>query len=108
MRKLMLLGVLIPQISLAEVFMCTDPDTGTKTFTDRACDARTTGEKVRVEPTNFGGNGYRSPQGEYQKTWRSQQSRAKSGREHSTGYRRNIDNASRTGQGGSAGSAAPR
>jgi hypothetical protein len=106
MRNLPLLALLIPQISLAGVFMCTDPDTGEKTFTDRACETRTTGEQVRVEPTNFGGNGYRAPQGKYRGTWRSQQSTAKSVRQHATGYRRNIDSAQRAGEGVAADSGA--
>ena len=47
-------ALLLPQVSVAGVYMCVDPATGKKTFTDRACPSAGTGKKVRVEPTNFG------------------------------------------------------
>lgn len=47
-------ALLLPQLSAAAVYMCEDPATGKKSFTDRACPSSGTGKKVRVEPTNFG------------------------------------------------------
>lgn len=38
----------------AGVVMCTDPVTGKKTFTDKACPTPGSGRKVKIEPTNFG------------------------------------------------------
>jgi hypothetical protein len=97
---LMLLFFLAPQFSVAGVYMCIDPDTGKKTFTDRACEQRTAGEEVRVDPVNFGGAAYRAPAGEHKQAWRSQQSVAKSGRDQGTGYSRSIDAARGVGDSG--------
>ena len=97
---LLLLFFLAPQLSLAGVYMCVDPQTGKKTFTDRACEQRTAGEEVRVEPVNFGGAAYRAPASEHKQAWRSQQAVAKSGREQATGYSRNIEAARRAGDSG--------
>lgn len=97
---LLLLLFLVPQFALAGVYMCVDPLTGKKTFTDRACEQRTAGEEVRVEPVNFGGAAYSAPASEHKQAWRSQQVVAKSGREQATGYRRNIEAARRTGDSG--------
>jgi hypothetical protein len=97
---LLMLFFLAPQLSVAGVYMCTDPETGKKTFTDRACEQRTSGEKVRVEPVNFGGAAYRAPAAEHKPAWRSQQGVAKSGREHATGYSRNVDAARSAGASG--------
>ena len=97
---LLLLFFLTPQLSVAGVYMCIDPDTGKKTFTDRACEQRTAGEEVRVDPVNFGGAAYRAPAGEHKQVWRSQQAVTKSGREQATGYSRNIDAARSVGDSG--------
>ncbi len=70
MYKIILITALLaPQLSFAEVFMCTDPTTGQKSFTDKACPTLTTGTKVKVTPTNFGGGIHRE---QTQKTWNSQ------------------------------------
>ena len=94
---LLVLSLLVPQLAAAGVYLCVDPETGKKTFTDRACEQRTSGEGVRVDPVNFGGAAYRAPAGEHKQVWRSQQAVAKSGREQSTGYSRSVDRARRAG-----------
>ncbi len=69
--------LLLPQIATAGVFMCVDPDTGKKSFTDRACPSAAAGKKVRVEPTNFGdGVAKRKSRG----TWTADKDRSLSGR----------------------------
>lgn len=37
-----------PQVATAGVFMCEDPVTGKKTFTDKACPTRQPGQKVKI------------------------------------------------------------
>jgi len=44
----------LAQTSHAGVFLCEDPITGKKTFTDKACPGAGKRTKVRIEPTNFG------------------------------------------------------
>ena len=97
---LLMLFFLAPQFSVAGVYMCIDPATGKKTFTDRACEKRTAGDEVRVDPVNFGGAAYRAPAGEHKQVWRSQQAVAKSGRQQATGYSRSVDAARSTGDSG--------
>ena len=70
-------ALLLPQVSVAGVYMCVDPDTGKKTFTDRACPTAGKGTRVRVEPTNFGDSAAkRTSRG----TWTSDKDRSVSGR----------------------------
>ena len=97
---LLILALVAPQVVAAGVYMCVDPETGKKTLTDRACSQSTSGEEVRVDPVNFGGAAYRAPTGEHKQTWRSQREVAKSGRQHTTGYRGNIERARRAGDAG--------
>ena len=55
LTTILLLGSLATaQPTLAGVFMCVDPDTGKKTFTDRACPTKEKGSQVKVQTTNFG------------------------------------------------------
>lgn len=69
--------LLLPQVSVAGVYMCVDPATGKKTFTDRACPTAREGQKVRVEPTNFGeGVAKQKSRG----TWSKDKDRSISGR----------------------------
>lgn len=63
--------------ALAGVYMCVDPDTGKKTFTDRACPAsKEPGKKVRIESqTRSNHHGLnRDP------VWNSDRNRSVSGR----------------------------
>ena len=80
MRALILAALmLLPQLATAGVFMCVNPDTGKKTFTDRACPRHGTGEKVKIQTTNFGdGIADRKTRG----TWNSHRDTSRSGREH--------------------------
>lgn len=74
---LVAITLLLPQVSAAGVYLCVDPATGKKTFTDRACPSAGKGTKVRVEPTNFGeGIAKRKPNG----TWSADKDRSVSGR----------------------------
>ena len=81
---LLALTVLFTAPATAGVVMCTDPVTGKKTFTDRACPTQGQGKKVRVDPTNFG-DGSRSKQKTVNNNaWRSQEDRSVSGRANFT------------------------
>ena len=74
---LIIVALFLPQVSAAGVYICLDPDTGKKTFTDRACPSAGQGKKVRVEPTNFGqGTAKRKVHG----TWTADKDRSISGR----------------------------
>lgn len=83
-----------PQFAAAEVFMCTDPVSGKKTFTDKACP--TTGErkKVKIEPTNFG-QGTKSNYN--QGTWSSDRDNSEAGRANLSGHSRRVDSARHLG-----------
>lgn len=79
---LVTLALLLPQVSAAGVYMCVDPVTGKKSFTDRACPAADQGQKIRVEPTNFGeGVARRKQHG----TWSSDRDGSVSGRANLAG-----------------------
>lgn len=80
MRTLIFIAILVPQIATAGVFMCVDPVTGKKSFTDRACPKSETGTRVKVEPKNFGANGHSSAQPKGEKAWHSQLDTTVSGR----------------------------
>jgi hypothetical protein len=91
MRALILTALLLPQIAGAEIFMCVDPDTGKKTFTDKACTEHMPGTEVLVKPNNFGGNGHRGHK--QRQTWNSDKKTGVSGPDKSTGYQRSIEKA---------------
>jgi hypothetical protein len=79
---MLLLALLIaPQLSTAGVFMCVDPVTGKKSFTDRACEQEVDREEVRLDATNTssGANNAR-PSGN--KAWNSDRDTNRSGREY--------------------------
>jgi hypothetical protein len=80
MKILLFIAILIPQIATAGVFMCVDPVTGKKSFTDRACPKSEAGTRVKVEPSNFGANGHQRAQQNGQKAWHSQRDTTVSGR----------------------------
>ncbi len=64
--------------------MCVDPVTGKKTFTDKACPEQGTGEKVKIQTTNFGeGVADKQTRG----TWNSHRDTSRSGREHAESER---------------------
>ncbi len=80
MRALILAALmLLPQVGAAGVFMCVDPVTGKKTFTDKACPKQGTGEKVKIQTTNFGQGVVDTAN---RGTWKSHRDTSRSGREH--------------------------
>ncbi|RLQ22589.1 DUF4124 domain-containing protein [Seongchinamella sediminis] len=96
MNKIMSRGLLLaallaaPQLSVAEVFMCTDPVSGKKTFTDKACPTSGERKKVKVQPTNFGqGSKTSASRG----TWSSDRDTSKAGRENLQGHSRRVESA---------------
>lgn len=80
-------------LASAGVYMCTDPVTGKKTFTDKACVTKSVGEKIKVEPKNFGGSGHRSADAGKSKTWQSDRDASESGRSNFTGHAGQIERA---------------
>ena len=63
----------------AGVYMCVDPATGKKTFTDRACPSSAKpGKKVRVESQTGSARKSHLPD----KTWNSERDRSVSGRDN--------------------------
>ena len=38
--------------ALAQIYQCTDPETGNRTFSDTACPNHSTGKAIEVSPTN--------------------------------------------------------
>ena len=78
-------------LASAGVYMCTDPETGKKTFTDKACATKGTGEKIKVQPKNFGGSGHRTAN--ETKTWTSDRDQSKVGRDNFTGHAGQVENA---------------
>ncbi len=86
--------LLAPQLASAEVFMCVDPDSGKKTFTDKACPTPGERKKVKVQPTNFG-QGSKTAYG--QGTWSSDRDAAVSGRDNLNSNSRRMATAEATG-----------
>jgi hypothetical protein len=92
---LLLLLSLSPLIR-AEIFVCVDPATGEKSFTDKACGSHGTGDEVRIKKGNFGANGGTPDRNSGTKAWRSQDRSNVSTSKDYTGARRNIDAAKNT------------
>ncbi|MEP4484274.1 MAG: DUF4124 domain-containing protein [Halioglobus sp.] len=88
------IGVLsISPLASAGVYMCTDPATGKKTFTDKACATKGTGAKVKVEPKNFGDSGHRSADANKSKTWTSDHDTSREGRSNFSGHAGQVESA---------------
>jgi len=84
MKTLTLLALLlVPQFAAARVYMCVDQETGKASFTDRACEAASTREEVRVEAANLG-SGQRYTAKAKPKIWRSQADIRKTGIDYNT------------------------
>lgn len=84
MRVVLLLLLLIPQLALARIYMCTDAATGKTLFTDRACDRGDTPEEIRVQTTNLAtGENHAEPPPP--KTWNSDRDQRKTGRDYTSG-----------------------
>lgn len=81
MRVILLLLLLVPQLATAGVYLCVDPQTGKKTFTDRACEQEAVGEQLRVESAQSGASRGSSRKSN-DKTWNSQRDERIDGREY--------------------------
>ena len=74
---LLLVAILAtPQFATAGVYMCEDPVTGKKTFTDKACPTKQAGKKVKI--SSSGTQKRKKPTQE--KTWNSERDRGLVGR----------------------------
>lgn len=90
MRVLLLVLLLVPQLAAARVYMCVDPDTGKKSFTDRGCDQVAVREEVRVDPANLD-SGSRTAVNSPRKTWRTDLDTRKTGRDYADERNRIYD-----------------
>ena len=95
MRYLIMLGLFCSQLATAEIYKCVDPRSGAMSFTDKACEQKTSGEPVQVDPTNFN-SGPKKQSGN--RSWVSQDPNRNaqgsgSGGSSSTGHKRNVEKA---------------
>ena len=97
-KAFILLALLSPAVATAGVFVCVDPATGKKTFTDKACETKGKGEKLDVKPHNFGDSGHRSG-ASGQEAWNSQRTAKGTATTEYTGHRRQVEKARSTGSG---------
>ncbi len=97
MRALLLIVMLLPQVVLAEIYVCVDPETGKKSFTDTACGMHGTGDKIKVKEGNFGASGSNVNSGMRGDTWRSEDGSDISTSDNYKGARRNIESAKTAG-----------
>lgn len=82
MRVLLLLLLILPQFTLAGVYLCVDPQTGQKTFTDRACGEKAVGQKLRVDRAQSGSLKHSAANRGQNKSWNSQRDERLDGREY--------------------------
>jgi len=99
-KTLIFIALLVPSVASAGVFVCVDPATGKKTFTDKACETKGTGEKLNVKPHNFGDAGHRGAAPSGQEAWNSQRTAKGTGTKEYSGHRRQVEKARSTGSGG--------
>ena len=97
-KALFLCALLSPTLASAGVFVCVDPATGKKTFTDKACETKGKGEKLDVKPQNFGGSGNQSGSSGT-KAWNSQRAAQGVATTEYTGHRRQVEKARDAGNG---------
>ena len=81
MRLLLILALMMPQLATAGVYMCVDPQTGKKTFTDRACEDNASREQLRVQAANSA-SGANTTRSGGTKTWNSDRDKTRSGRDY--------------------------
>jgi len=88
MKKIIVMAILlmIPQLAVARVYMCVDHTTGESSFTDKACDAESAREEVRVQPANLD-SGSRHGETAKPKTWRSEMDTRKTGLDYNADRR---------------------
>jgi hypothetical protein len=77
-KALLLVLLFVPQLAVARMYMCVDPATGATSFTDKACETKTSREEVRVGSTNLD-SGSGSGRKTSSKTWNSQREGRKTG-----------------------------
>ena len=92
-RIVLCMMLCLPGIASAKVYMCVDPATGEKTFTDKACETKVSGEKLNVKPHNFGDSGHRSQGSSGAKAWSSQRGAQGADRAAYAGETRSVDKA---------------
>lgn len=92
MKRILLFAMilLLPQVATARMYMCVDESTGETTFTDRACEAASSGEEIRVNPINSGEQG--KQRGGKRKVWRSDAESRKTGTEYNSKHRSLYEN----------------
>ena len=95
-KVLFICALLSPALASAGVFVCVDPATGKKTFTDKACETKAKGEKLDVKPQNFGDSGHRSGSSG-QKSWNSQRTAQGVATTQYTGHRQQVEKARSAG-----------
>ncbi len=100
MRLFLILVLLVPQFAAAGVFMCVDPQTGKKTFTDKGCEETVVTEQLRVGPTNTASGAKTSRGGSAGKAWNSQRDETRTGREYREEERVGSGTASVSSDGG--------
>jgi hypothetical protein len=91
MKILLLVLLLAPQLAAARVYMCVDPETGKRSFTDKACEKAASREEVRVSSTNLD-SGSHSARGGASKTWNSQRDTRKTGNDYNAQRRDLYEN----------------
>jgi len=93
MNKKVMLAVLLllPQLAVARVYMCVDPETGATHFTDKACETTGSREEIRVSYSNVH-TGKRYGGTSEGKTWRSEQDTRKTGEDYNAERRRVYEN----------------
>jgi uncharacterized protein DUF4124 len=87
MKVLLLVLLLVPQLAAARVYMCVDPATGKKSFTDRGCEQVAVREEVRVDPANLN-SGSRTEVKRREQTWVTDRDTRKTGRDYANERRR--------------------
>jgi len=87
MKVLLLVLLLVPQLAAARVYMCVDPDTGKKSFTDRGCEHVAVREEVRVEPANLD-SGSHTAADRPKQTWIKDRDTRKTGRDYASEHKR--------------------
>jgi hypothetical protein len=95
-RIVLFILLCLPGFASAGVYMCVDPATGKKTFTDKACATKKSGDKLDVKPHNFGDSGHRAPGSSTSKAWTSQREATGADRAEYTGNQRRLEKARNT------------
>lgn len=79
MKLILALLLLVPQLSMAGMFMCVDAATGKTSFTDKACAKTASREEVRVNGTNLDSGAGGGQRRSSKKIWSSDADTRKTG-----------------------------